>query len=335
MSRYRAAVVGAGRMGVLSEADPKRKKPATHAGAYAANADTELCALVDPSESQLAAARQLLPDVPGFADLETMLAEAAPDIVSVATTQEHHRSIVETCAAHGVKAIVCEKPIAETIEDGRAMIAACRTSGSLLFVNHMRRFDPLTSETRDAVRGGALGEILQGNAQYVAGIFTSGTHLIDQLRYFLGDVRWVSAVFEERFAPPPGDWNVNGIVMFEGDVPVTIQALDVAAYNAFDVRLFGRRGKLLIDRLGLRVTETPLRECVDYSGFMELDTENERSRGDSRSFWSSIVDHVLACLEGRDENRSSGEDGLAALQGVVALKKSAEAGGARVALADQ
>ncbi|MFZ1060127.1 MAG: hypothetical protein WAP47_13145, partial [Candidatus Rokuibacteriota bacterium] len=72
-ARYRAAVVGCGRIGVTMEEDPRRVRPATHAGAYRACPDTELAALVDVEGERLAHAQRVFGGVRGFAAVEEML----------------------------------------------------------------------------------------------------------------------------------------------------------------------------------------------------------------------------------------------------------------------
>ena len=70
-----------------------------------------------------------------------MLNEEDLDIVSVATYTHVRAEITIGCAERGVQAIFCEKPIASTVADGEIMVAACERSGSLLVVNHNRRFE--------------------------------------------------------------------------------------------------------------------------------------------------------------------------------------------------
>src|SRR5258706_686841 len=139
MKKYKAAVVGCGRIGVAMEADPKRILPATHAGAFRASGETTLTAFVDPDPKQLKYAADLFPETRGFDDCKEMLQTIRPDIVSVSTPPSTHRKMVELCASFKVPAIICEKPIAETEVEAKKIIAACRKSGSLLFINHMRR----------------------------------------------------------------------------------------------------------------------------------------------------------------------------------------------------
>ena len=48
-------------------------------------------------------------------------------MVSVCTWPQHHADIIVETAKHGVRGILCEKPLALTIEDMETMIAACRS----------------------------------------------------------------------------------------------------------------------------------------------------------------------------------------------------------------
>src|SRR5437016_14605192 len=88
--RYWAAVVGCGRIGMTMEEDPKRIRPATHAGAYRDSPDTELRAVVDSDPARLAYARRLFPQVGAFTSVEAMLAAVAPASVSGATPPNQH-----------------------------------------------------------------------------------------------------------------------------------------------------------------------------------------------------------------------------------------------------
>jgi predicted dehydrogenase len=331
--RYRAAVIGCGRIGATMEADIRRIRPATHAGMFRACARTELAALVDVDADQLERARALFPGTPAFTDVEAMLDGVRPAVVSVATGPSQHRPVVEACAKRGVPAVVCEKPLAESVADGRAMIAACAATGTLLLVNHTRRFDPLLRRLRDDVVAGAFGEITQATAYYTAGLFNSGTHMVDLLRFFLGEARWAMAVANAGCSHPPGDLNVDALLGFAAGARAALQAQEVKDYTIFTLRLHGRGGTAVIDRFGFEVQRTPVRDCAEFSGYQELDVHATRREGTARSLMAPLVEHVVACLDGDDVPVSRGEDGLAALEVLAALKASAESGGRRVDIA--
>jgi 1,5-anhydro-D-fructose reductase (1,5-anhydro-D-mannitol-forming) len=82
-----------------------------------------------------------------------------PDAVIVASENARHRPLVELAAKHGVD-VLCEKPLATTVEDGEAMVAACREAGVRLGVAYPVRFSPAYAALREAVRSGGTGPVL-------------------------------------------------------------------------------------------------------------------------------------------------------------------------------
>ena len=331
-TRYRAAVIGCGRIGVTMEDDPRRVSPATHAGAYRACPRTEFVAVVDVDAERVDHATRLFPGVRGFTNVSAMLDAVHPDIVSLATPPAHHRAGVEACAGRGVRAVVCEKPITESIDDGRAMIEACATSDTLLLINHTRRFDPVLRRLRDQIAAGALGDLTQATGYYTAGVFNSGTHMVDLMRFFLGDATWVLAVENPEATCPSGDFSADALLGFASGARAALQVQEVKDYAIFTLRLHGRSGTAVIDRFGFEVERMCVRDSGEFSGYRELDVGSARRQGASRSFMAALVDHAVACLDGREEPVSRGEDGLAALEILLAIKGSAAAGGSRVAL---
>ncbi|MCF3118674.1 Gfo/Idh/MocA family oxidoreductase [Streptomyces arenae] len=82
-----------------------------------------------------------------------------PDAVVVCSENAHHRPLVEQAAAHGVD-VLCEKPLAATVEDGEAMVAACRAAGVRLAVAFPVRFSPAYAAVKAAVASGEAGRVL-------------------------------------------------------------------------------------------------------------------------------------------------------------------------------
>src|SRR5260370_2221939 len=110
-ARYRAAVVGCGRMGVTMEEDPRRLLPATHAGAYRACPRTELVAVVDVDAERVAHATRLFSGVRGFTSVEAMLAAVHPEIVSAATPPGQHRAAVAVSPPRAVPPVISNTPL--------------------------------------------------------------------------------------------------------------------------------------------------------------------------------------------------------------------------------
>jgi myo-inositol 2-dehydrogenase/D-chiro-inositol 1-dehydrogenase len=96
--------------------------------------------------------------IPAYADHERLLARDDLDAVVIASPEYAHREQVEAAAARGLH-VLCEKPIALTLEDADAMIAACERAGVRLMVGHSRRFTRRYLEARAAIDAGELGAV--------------------------------------------------------------------------------------------------------------------------------------------------------------------------------
>ena len=69
-----------------------------------------------------------------------MLEKENLDIVSVCVWPKLHAQMVFDCVSSGIRAIHCEKPMADNWEDARLMVEKCRAAGVQLTFNHQRRF---------------------------------------------------------------------------------------------------------------------------------------------------------------------------------------------------
>ena len=125
MQKVRTAVIGVGYLGRF------------HAQKYAALPDSQLVAVVDAS----AEARDRVAAETGaraVADYRSILGEV--DAVSIATPTPLHFPIARECLERGVHVLV-EKPITETLEEGRELVAIAAKAGRILQVGHLERFN--------------------------------------------------------------------------------------------------------------------------------------------------------------------------------------------------
>ena len=192
MLPLRIAVAGAGQFG-RKHIDTISREPLA-----------QLIAVADPVATQKLS-------VPCFADVREMLDKAKPEAVVIATPNQHHVSVGLACIERRVPMLV-EKPIADTIEDSRKLVAAAQKAGVPLLVGHHRRHNPLIAKAREIVQGGGLGRLaavaglwlLQKPKDYFdvawrreAGggpLLINAIHDIDDLRFICGDIVEVRAL---------------------------------------------------------------------------------------------------------------------------------------------
>jgi hypothetical protein len=73
------------------------------------------------------------------------------DAITIASPTHTHRDIALDCMARGIHVMV-EKPIASTIEEGRAIIAAAQRAGVTLMIGHVERFNPAVEAIKQAIQ---------------------------------------------------------------------------------------------------------------------------------------------------------------------------------------
>ena len=134
-----------------------------HASSLVGLTDAELVAGCDLSSSVLKQFQEHWaeewPDVATYTDHRQMLAEARLDIVTVATSDHKHADLVVDAAQAGIKGIFCEKPIATSIADADRMLSATDANGTILSIDHTRRWQPLWVETKQQVEDGVIGKV--------------------------------------------------------------------------------------------------------------------------------------------------------------------------------
>lgn len=112
-------------------------------------------------------------DAPFFESIAQMQAKVEADCISVCLPTFLHRSFVEQALAAGMH-VVCEKPMALTLDDCDAMIAAARASGKQLFIAQCIRFWPEYVELKKIHDSGLLGAPVSFRFQRLSGLPTWG-----------------------------------------------------------------------------------------------------------------------------------------------------------------
>lgn len=152
------------------------------APAIAASVNGTLAAFYDVSAASLARIAGLFPDASLHSDLARFL--AGIDAVYIATPNDAHRPLVEAAACAGVP-VLCEKPMATTLADAQAMVAACERAGVLYATAFDQRFHPAHRCLAGLVADGALGTVTALRIVYccwVAADFAGDNWRIDPAR---------------------------------------------------------------------------------------------------------------------------------------------------------
>jgi predicted dehydrogenase len=186
MQHYRAAIIGCG----------GRARGHGEAFQRAPGVEAVACADLDVARADQFAADYGLH---AYYDAAEMLRKEQLDIVSIVTRPAGRADLTCLCAAHGVKGIIAEKPMAITLEEADRMVAACEAAGSVLTVSHQMRYSTEFERGKEALAAGAIGEPYFMRGVCYGNLMQQGTHVIDMLRWFADDapVAWVMAQADE------------------------------------------------------------------------------------------------------------------------------------------
>jgi 1,5-anhydro-D-fructose reductase (1,5-anhydro-D-mannitol-forming) len=265
--------------------------------------------------------------------LEPALADAEVDAVYVSTTNELHAAATIAAARAG-KHVLCEKPLATTLEDAHAMAAACREAGVVFATNHHLRNAPTHRAIRRLIEEGAIGNVLAARAFHAislpehlrtwrvtsptAGggvVFDITVHDTDVLRFLLGrEVLEVIAMTTGEI-----DDAVMGVMRFEDDVLASFHDAFTIAHAGTGLEVHGTTGSILSREVmtGEPTGDVFLRRGAELTPVDVGPRENLYVRA-LRAFHDAIRGEGVPAV--------TGEDGIKSLAVALAVRESARSG---------
>lgn len=194
--KIRTAIIGCGKVG------------ATHAQTFVNLPNSDLVAVCDVLLDRAESYGKRF-GVPGYTDISTMIRETGVRAVSVCTPHPLHAQQIAEAAANGAH-VICEKPLAPSLQDCDLAIHACRDANVKLGVISQRRFYPPVKRMVDAIRAGKIGTPILATLQVLGwrsaeyyqmdpwrgkwieeggGVMINQTpHQLDLLQWIMGDV---------------------------------------------------------------------------------------------------------------------------------------------------
>ncbi len=314
----------------------------SHLPAFAADPHAELLAV---SSGHIATARAAaeqfgVPRV--YENWQEVVADPDIDAVSICTPNALHAQIT-IAAARGGKHVLVEKPMAVTLAEADAMLAATSVAGVVLMVAHNLRFQPLYAAAQRELAAGAVGRIFSARGVFghagpdeawgatndwfwredAAGggtLIDLGIHMADILRWFVGEpVVEVMAMTARAQKPTFADDNALVLLRFAGGALASMQASWTARpFADRQVVVHGELGHLALDP----AAEQPLLlHLQDSAGHRSVVPELPKS-GPSNSLYTHFV---RAVREGVHPN-SDGAESRESLAVVLAAYESARTG---------
>jgi predicted dehydrogenase len=268
------------------------------------------------------------------------LLEAKPDGLIICTENNRHRPFVEMAASRGIH-VLCEKPIATTLEDARAIVGACEKAGVLLMTAFPMRFSAPLLEIKARLDHGDFGDIYCFNATNqgelptkhrawfvdpnLAGggaIMDHTVHLVDIMRWFTGsEVESMYARSNRIFHADEVEVETGALEMltFENGVFGTIDASWSRpqywpTWGGLTFEMVTQRGAVMVDAFR-----------------QNLNLYRHDWQRSNWAYWGSDMNHAMvsefaAAIREQRLPRVTGVDGLRAVEATLAAYESARTG---------
>jgi len=282
-----------------------------------------------------------------YYDIEKLLQhEKGLDVVAVCTPNGLH-------AAHSIKIleagshVLCEKPMAITVADCRAMITASEQAGKNLFVVKQNRFNPPVQAVKKLLEQGKLGHIYsiqlncfwnrspayyenswKGTRNLDGGtLFTQFSHFIDLLYWMIGDVKNVQAVFNNYGHKGIIEFEDTGVVIleFESGVSGTLNYTVNSHKKNMEgsLTIFGEKGTVKIGGEYLNRID-----YQDIEGYTIKDLPRGNSPNQYGSYRGSMSNHdkvyenLVSYLQNGEPVYINSEEGLKTVEIIEKIYKA-------------
>jgi predicted dehydrogenase len=257
------------------------------------------------------------------------------DAVYIALPNSMHAEYTIRAANAGVH-VLCEKPMAVTVEECERMIQACREANVKLMIAYRLHFEEINLRAVELVRGGRLGEPKYFNSSFSMKVkpgnirtrretgggtlYDIGIYCINAARYlFRAEPKEVMALSVNSVPDklPDIDESTASILRFDGERIASF----VTSFNAADAasyQIVGADGRLDVD---------PAYEYSEGLAYtLTVDGKTEKKKIGKRDQFAPELLYFSDCVLNDRQPEPSGEEGLQDVRIIAALLESAETG---------
>lgn len=313
-------IIGLGQIGMGYDFDLTGESAIyTHARAIAVHPEFRLVGAVDVSPRERARFERCY-GVPAFDQIEVALRHLQPNVVVIATPSESHGAILgNVIRACRPKLVLCEKPLAYKLDEARGMVEICEKAGIELLVNYIRRTDPGVVEIKRRIDSGDINTPVKVNAWYSKGILNNGSHILNLLELWLGDVSSATIIHPGRLW---GDGDPEPDVELQFDVgTVVLRAAWEEGFSHYGIELLSRSGRLRYDRGGEDIKWQGVYMDPQFKGHRIL-TDNPETIANGMGIYQwHVYDQIFNYLAGAANTICTGQQALKTIETIDSIIK--------------
>ncbi len=273
-----------------------------------------------------------------YASVDGLLADPNVDAVYISTTNELHKSQTLAAAAAG-KHVLCEKPLALTLDDALEMVAACDKAGVVMGTNHHLRNAASHRKMRELVQSGAIGKPLYArvfHAVYLpphlqgwrlnkpsagAGVILDITvHDADTLRFMLGSEPVDAVALSQQAGMAEGglEDGVMAAVRFDNNVLAQLHDAFTVKFAGTGLEIHGSEGSIFGRDV---MTQRPVGRVMLRNAQGETDVSL-----DHENLYARVLRAFVGAIHGEGAPSATGKDGVRSLATALAVLEASQTG---------
>lgn len=315
----------------------------THAEAIVRHPKFQFIACVDVHEDRARAFADTygIPNV--YGSISDLVLTEIPDLLIIAAFPAIHKELVKQAVAKGVKAVLCEKPLAMSLDEALEIQEFANRHGAFVMEGLMYRAHPQIHKAYELVQSGSVGEV-----KYIHGMFTDyvndasgnwrndpklgggsmtakGCYLVDACNLFSGSSA-VSAFAIESVDPiRQVEVGITGTIVYENGVIGHIETNHRSSWRE-EIRITGTKGTLIIPH-AIVTKQQPRHIVLERNGHYEFrEVERERMEFPAANAYALQLDSIYNTLRHGEQPSMPLDSSINNYRVTDALLRSAKTG---------
>ncbi len=326
MSKYKAAVIGLGNIGLMYDFDEKRNHPSSHSLAYTDSDNFDLVFCVDSDVEKGKWLNKINHRAYFFRTIDEAIKCGYAndiDVVSVCTPPDTHFCILSELLEKKIgKVVFCEKPIALNSKEAKKIKEMVEQYNVKIIPNISRRWNVGLRKVKDTVQNQRYGKLEKINVRYTRGIYNTGSHLFDILEMWTGtEIESVEALDKTITTAEP-EPTFSFFFKMRNGVTGYAEAINDEQYYMFEIDMFLTDGKIEMRNSGDDVRYFSRTSHHLFGDFMELKEVAHDGNLLADSCIMNAVDNISGWLKNGDSVLCSLENAIKPLYIAEALEKS-------------
>lgn len=278
---------------------------------------------------------------------EELLRNEKLDFVDIITDVDTHALFVEMAVKHGIRKIICQKPMAPDFETAKRMVKICRDAGAKLYIHENYRWQAPVRRFKQILDSGVTGKPFKARVSFLSGypvfdnqpflrelehfILTDmGSHVLDIIRFLFGecDELWCRTKAVNKGIK--GEDVAVALLQMKNGMPVytELSYASIVEHDSFStvhILVEGEKGSVYLGpKFEIRTTtrEGTVSETVKFPSYPWADPDYIVNHESGIHINRNILNDML----GKEKAENTGEDNLETVRLIWACYKSAETG---------